>query len=182
MPPKVVRDRPLTGASPAPSSRSPNGCLGLRARIPQGGARTSGFRYPGGALSATAVFVEIDVAKVTIDADTLAFFGEHLLTRRRQLVEMLTAEKNRPGQARPGFAAALGSTSAGWSGNWTASRGTSRRRFRRASCGERRTTCCKARPALVRCSVAPCSARSGTRRPVAQGDHRPRGRRIVRAG
>jgi transposase len=47
-------------------------------------------------------------------ADQQAQAVEALVTRRRQLVEMLTAEKNRRARAQKFYTAASMSTSAGW--------------------------------------------------------------------
>src|SRR6266571_6380763 len=104
-----------------------------------------------------------------IDAQVLALFAERvqptprplpdeaaqildaLLTRRRQLVEMLVAEKNRLSAARRPVRHGIRHTSAGWSANSGTSTTSSRRPSRRAPCGGHKTTCCRACRVWARC-------------------------------
>jgi transposase len=75
-----------------------------------------------------------------------------LLSRRQQLIQMLTAEKNRLGSALPQYAPASTPISSGWNRNW----GTWSRAWASASstapCGGPKMTCCKAPQALARWS------------------------------
>jgi transposase len=88
------------------------------------------------------------------DAQTRALSAQ--LTRRRQLVERLTAEKNRivraPGSIRPIFKP----ISPGWSSGWLTSIPTSAGPSAPPRSGGSTTICCKVRRGWGRCSPAPC--------------------------
>jgi transposase len=80
-----------------------------------------------------------------------------LVTRRRQLIEMLTAETNRLGVARGPVQRDIRQHSAGLSAGCTTSTRSWRPRSRPVPSGGRRTTCCRACPGWAASSRARCS-------------------------